>query len=223
MPAMRGNFKAVIWDMDGLLLDTERVALESWTEAVEEMGAEADKNVFRGIIGMNRKSWEEKLRKDLDHSLDVDELISVTNRIYKQRIEEGVPMKQGARDCLEWLREKRIPQALATSTNRSYTQHKLGKHELEGFFKAIVTGDRVTHGKPHPEIFQTAAREIQVAPEQCLVFEDSRLGVIGAAASGAYVILVPDIGSHDEESLSKVGKELPTLSHALPYLEEIFA
>ncbi len=214
--------QAVLWDMDGLLLDTERVALDSWKTAVEELGAEADEDVFRGIIGMNRKSWEAKLRQDLDGKIDVDALIEIANRVYSQRIEAGVPMKEGARDCLDLLYGKKIPQALATSTNRSYTKKKLGKHDLEDRFQAIVTGDQVEHGKPHPEIFQTAAQRLGISATQSIVFEDSPLGVQGASAAGAYVILVQDIAKHGEESLAKVDQQFTTLSDALPYLDTTF-
>ena len=216
------ELKGVIWDMDGLLLDTERVSHDCWTAASQSMGQQVEESIFKGIIGMNRKSWEAKLRNDLDHQLDVDRLIELANEHYTRAIEAGVPMKVGARDCLDWLDSKQVPQALATSTSRSYTMRKLEPHGLKPYFQSMVTGDQVEHGKPHPEIFNRAAEGMDLAANDCIVFEDSRLGVLGAAASGAEVALVFDIAVHDEESLSKADHRFDTLLDALPYLQAIF-
>lgn len=194
------KFDAVIWDMDGLLLDTERLAHESWQQASRELATGIDDNIFLEIIGMNVKSFHDWLEERLGHQTDVPALVQRTNDIYQVKIAEGPPLKSGARSCIEWLSHRGVPQAVATSSAQDLAQRKLGHHDLLPHFHSITSGDQVSRGKPHPEIFQKAAKQMQIPPERCLIFEDSRLGIIGAAASGATVVLVPDLAIHDDES-----------------------
>lgn len=194
------KFDAVIWDMDGLLLDTERLAHESWQQASRELATGIDDSVFLEIIGMNEASLHCWLENRLGHVIDVTRLVKRSKDIYHAKIEDGPPLKRGAQDCIEWLSDQDIPQAVATSSSQDLARRKLGHHELIPHFQAIASGDQVSQGKPHPEIFLKAAQCLEKRPERCLVFEDSRLGVQGAAASGATVILVPDLAVHDEES-----------------------
>ncbi|MBT3480070.1 MAG: HAD family phosphatase [Opitutales bacterium] len=194
------NFDAVIWDMDGLLLDTERLAHESWRQASKELDTGIDDRIFLEIIGMNVDSFHRWLEENLGHQTDVSALVQHANDIYQVKIAQGPPLKAGATDCIEWLRQRGIPQSVATSSAQSLAQRKLSHHDLLPHFHSIISGDQVTHGKPHPEIFQKAAKQMQTPPERCLVFEDSRLGVIGAAAARAKVVLVPDLAIHDDES-----------------------
>ncbi len=194
------KFEAVIWDMDGLLIDTERVSHESWKEATLEIQAEIDDDVFLEIIGMNVESFRNKLQELIGHQVDVPQLVGLANDIYHEKIKHGVPLKTGAEACIEWLAMNDIPQSVATSSNQKLAQRKLGHHGLLPKFHTIASGDQVSQGKPHPEIFLTAAQKMEVAPERCIAFEDSRLGVIAAAAAGAHVILVPDLAIHDDES-----------------------
>ena len=122
------------------------------------------------------------------------------------RIEDGVPLKSGARECIEWLSNRGLPQSVATSTRQATAKTKLGFHGLVERFHAIVGGDQVTEGKPHPEIYITAARHMGMDPADCIVFEDSPNGVAAANASGATVILVPDIAIHDDQSLGRASE-----------------
>lgn len=190
----------MIWDMDGLLLDTERISHESWLQASQELGLEIDVVEFRRIIGMNESSFREALHQAIGDQIDVPELVAKSDKIYHQKIAHGVPMHQGARICIEWLSNEGIPQCVATSSRQSLAQKKLGHHDLICHFHSIVSGDQVTNGKPHPEIFITAAEQMGVDPSDCLAFEDSRHGIHAAAASGARVILVPDLAIHNDES-----------------------
>lgn len=186
--------------MDGLLLDTERLSHESWLQASQDMGLEIDEIEFRRIIGMNEPSFRNALHSAIGSQIDVPDLVAQSDEIYHKKIANGVPLRKGARLCIEWLSNEGIPQSVATSSRQSLAQKKLGHHDLIFHFHSIVSGDQVTNGKPHPEIFITAAEQMEVDPRDCLAFEDSLHGVHAAAASGARVILVPDLAIHTDES-----------------------
>lgn len=194
------SYAAVIWDMDGLILDTERLAHESWQQCSREFDLNVDDSLFLEIIGMNVDSFHRWLEEHLCDKVDVSALVQRANELYQAKIAAGPPIKPGAKACIEWLSERAIPQAVATSSSQQLARRKLGHHDLLPHFKTIASGDQVSRGKPHPEIFLEAATRMQVDPRRCLVFEDSRLGVLGAAAAGATVILVPDLAVHDSES-----------------------
>ncbi len=190
--------------MDGLLLDTERISHESWIQATEDLKAPIDESVFLKIIGMNTPTYRATLYELIGDQIDVDQLIAVASEVYYEKVDAGVPLKPGALACIEWLNAAGIPQSVATSSDQSLACNKLAQHDLVEHFHSIASGDQVSQGKPHPEIFQTAANRMEVPAEECLVFEDSRHGVIGAHAAGARVILVPDLAEHgpDTESLA---------------------
>ena len=188
--------------MDGLLLDTERLAHESWQQASQELATGIDDRIFLEIIGMNVKSFHNWLDERLSHRVDVARLVKLANDIYHSKIDNGPPLKAGAKECIEWLSDQNIPQGVATSSSQELAQRKLGHHRLLHHFQTIASGDQVAQGKPHPEIFLKAAESLEMPAERCLVFEDSRLGVMAAAAAGTTVILVPDLAIHDNESRS---------------------
>lgn len=194
------RFKAVIWDMDGLLLDSERISHNSWLTACASLGVQIHEDVFRSIIGLNSRTSRQTLNEQIGKVADLERLIFTANEVYQERISKGVPLKAGARACIEWLQENAVPQSVATSTQQDLAKKKLGHHELVDRFHSIVGGDQVTHGKPNPEIFITAARRTEIDPADCIIFEDSRHGIAAANASGARPILVPDLAIHDEES-----------------------
>jgi len=194
------DFKAVIWDMDGLLLDSERLSHESWVEASQAMGVEVDEVEFRKIIGMNEAGLIAFLHESIGDRVEVPKLSQRVDEIYHEKIADGVPLKKGARHCIEWLSQAGVGQCVATSSKQAIARKKLGHHGLLEHFHSITGGDQVSRGKPHPEIYLTAARSLGIDPELCLAFEDSRHGVHAAAAAGTTVILVPDLAIHDDES-----------------------
>lgn len=212
---------AVIWDMDGLLLDTERLSHESWVAAALEMGLQADPAVFLQIIGMNRASIEEALLRLIGRDLDVAELYRRVARIYEQRLEGGPPLKPGAARAVELLASRRFPQAVATSSRRSVAERKLGHHGMLAKLGALVGGDEVARGKPDAEPFLRAAELLGVAPAHCIVFEDSINGVLGAHRAGMRPILVPDLVDHPPESAARAWKRFDSLDAAYPLLDEI--
>jgi len=217
------QFNAVIWDMDGLLFDTERLSFEAWQVGAESIGQQMTLELFQSLIGMNAAAIVRKLKLDLGEDADLEELQRVAGLSYDKLIENGAPLKEGAADCLKRLHELEVPQALATSSSYRYAAKKLKHHNLLELFQATVTGDQVENGKPHPEPYLLAAKRLQVAPQHCLAFEDSVNGIHSAKQAGMQTILIPDMCPHNEESLACVDQQFESLNEALAFLESTFS
>lgn len=188
---------AVIFDMDGTLIDTERIGAASWDHAGEDVGLWVDEQVKRDMVGRNmvdiRRLVQEALPGD-----DVEPLLERANFHYHRLVSEAPPpVKPGALELLTWLEEREIPTALATSSRSEQAEDKLGRTGLRRFFRFLIGGDQVDRGKPDPQIFQMAAEGLGVRIDHCVVFEDSAPGVEAAHRSGAVSVLVPEVWPAD--------------------------
>lgn len=216
------HFSAVVWDMDGLLLDTERLSFIAWEHGANVLGYQLGHELFVRLIGMNSKRIKESLLEWLGPGVDVETLTQHAGEHYDTLIANGPPLKPGAVACLETLTRLGIPQALATSSSRRYAEKKLGHHGLLDHFQTLVTGDQVSQGKPHPEPYLTAAARLDLPPAACIAFEDSVNGIRSAHEAGMFTALVPDMAPHDSESLARVRIQFSSLEEAVPFLEKSF-
>lgn len=215
------TFQAVIWDMDGLLLDTERLSIDAWQIAARDMAVAIDVTAFQALIGRNPQGIRLKLVELLGTSVDIEELARRAGQRYQEIIGDGLPLKNGAKESIEFLARHAVPQAVATSSTMRVAARKLEHHDLLRHLNTLVTGDQVSEGKPHPEPYLLAAERLGIAPRNCLAFEDSVNGVLSADAAGMSVILIPDICEHGENTLKRVWKTFPSLTDAFPVLETI--
>lgn len=185
---------AVILDMDGLLLDTERVALATFLAAASELAiGGATRELFTTFIGKNWKTTQTLLRDAVGTS-DAHRLVESWKITFEDRVGSGeIPTKTGAGELLSFLRNRGLPFALATSTARDLTLSQLRATGLISHFATMVTGDEVAHGKPSPDIYLLAAGRLGVDPSVCLALEDSPPGVEAAHRAGMRVIMVPDL------------------------------
>lgn len=216
------HFEAVVWDMDGLIFDTERLSFLAWKTGASSIGREIDLPLFQSLIGMNSKAIQARLLEVLGSEADVAELTRTAGLEYESLLKNGPPIKPGAKECIEMLVEYRVPQALATSSSYRYASRKLIHHGMLEYFTKFVTGDQVTNGKPHPEPYLLAAERLGIAPENCLAFEDSVNGIRSAHEAGMHTVLVPDMCPHDAASMQRVNLQFASLLEAKPYLERLF-
>ncbi|MBL4906102.1 MAG: HAD family phosphatase, partial [Sneathiella sp.] len=168
---------AVIFDMDGLLLDTERVALQAFKETCVFLDITFDHSVYNRCIGCTMETTKTILEDNIP-SFPTKAFINYWNSLYHERaIENPVPVKSGVTEFLTWLERSNIPCAVATSTGLKNAKRKLTNANLIGHFSVLMTGDQVSRGKPHPEIYLTAAKKLGFSPQNCLALEDSDNGV----------------------------------------------
>ena len=188
------HYQAAIFDMDGLLLDTERVCQHAFQDACRHLSLPILNEVYLKIIGTNAQSIKHILTTGYGVDLDYDSLRAEWLKRYHGVVEhQAIPVKEGVIELLDWLKEQNIPLAVATSSDRELAHTKLKLAGLDGYFAQISSGCEVTHSKPHPEIFLLAAKRLKVEPQKCLAFEDSSNGVRSAIAAGMQVFQVPDL------------------------------
>ena len=185
---------AAIFDMDGLLLDTESLAMTSCLETGTELGFDITGQLFLSIVGRDWKAT----RGIFAHSLGADFPFDTFQTHWRKNFEAlvgeiGIPKKTGTEELLQIFRRRSLPMAVATSTGRDKAVEYLLATGILDHFHAVIAGDEIERGKPAPDIFLTAAQRLGVAPANCMVFEDSEPGVEAAHAAGMLTILVPDL------------------------------
>jgi HAD superfamily hydrolase (TIGR01509 family) len=184
---------AVIFDMDGLLFDTEALYQKSIMAAAVEVGQEMTPAVFRQMIG---SPWHHNRALLLAHygaGFPVDELHAAWLRHYDLMVATGVPLKPGVVELLDVLDELRLPRAIATSSSRSHVHHHLTACDLVDRFHAVVAHGDYASSKPAPDPFLKAAERLRVQPQLCLALEDSHNGVRSASSAGMMTVMVPDL------------------------------
>lgn len=192
--------KAVVFDMDGVLFDTERLCQDSWIEVANRRGLPDMEIIFPKCIGRNandsRQIVLEAYGADFDYEVFRRE---ASDWFWKYLEENGLPVKEGVRELLNWLKEQGWRIGLASSTRRSSVISHLEQAGIKDFFEEIITGDMVEHSKPLPDIYLLACRKLMVDPAETYAIEDSPNGIRSAYRAGMKPIMVPDLLSPDGE------------------------
>jgi HAD superfamily hydrolase (TIGR01509 family) len=208
--------RGVLFDMDGLMRDTERPCIEAWVEAGKIHGLPVGEDAPRAAIGRDEKSCRMIFLEKYGEDFPYDLLLAEVSAIVRRKEEEGIALRPGLLLLLDHLASLGLPLAVATSTARERALQKLGKAGILHYFKEAAFGDEVTKGKPAPDIFLLAARRLQSAPEDCVGFEDSPAGLRSLAAAGIRSVFVKDIVEPDPEVLSLVWRRFESLDQAIP-------
>jgi len=212
-------FKAVIFDMDGLMFDTERVGYHSWVRASEEFGIKGVDLLYDQMLGATQEFCRELFIKTYGTDESFDEICARESQYRREMIiNEGIPIKKGLLDLINTLRAYHIPIAVATSSKRDVVDLYLGLAGIADSFDAIVSGEEVQNSKPHPEIFLKACEKLAVAPSDAIALEDSFNGIRSAYAGGLHALMIPDMKQPDEEMRQKASAILPDLHAVIDWI-----
>lgn len=211
---------AVIFDMDGLMLDSERMARRAWTRALADLGYDLDGNEYLRLVGRTVQDAEHILTGLFGPALPFREVFVRRQAYYDQDIEQnGIPVKPGLLDLLAFLDNHHITRAVGSSTPCVFGRRKLAAAGLADRFSVVVCGDMVARGKPAPDLFLETARQIDYSPERCVVLEDSEAGILAAHEAGALPVMVPDLKQPAAEVEAIAYRVLPTLQAVIPLME----
>ncbi|MBS0517829.1 MAG: HAD family phosphatase [Proteobacteria bacterium] len=195
--------EGVLFDMDGLLIDTEAVYVDALQAAARAVGREMPLDFCHSMIGIPGPICDGMIRDFYGPGFAFDAFAAHFDDHAHRAFEEGVPVKPGAVALLDFLQARALPLAIATSSSQATVARHLGRAGLLDRFKAIATRDDVTRSKPHPDVYLEAARRIGVPAERCIAFEDSNVGLSAAHAAGTMAIMVPDILPPTDEVRAK--------------------
>ena len=198
------KIKAVLFDMDGVVLDTEKLYVRFWQEAAVSLGFPMTREHALGMRSLSREVGERQLKAFLGEDVDYMEVRDKRIELMSAFIEShGVETKPGIHELLTYLKEKGIKTSIATSSPLDRTKKYLSQVGLVNDFDALVSGHMVEHGKPAPDIYLYAAQKLGLKPEECLVLEDSPTGLLAAYRAGCIPVMVPDQDQPDEETRSR--------------------
>ncbi len=213
--------KAVIFDMDGLMFDTEALAKKGWLIAGRECGLPITDEIVYKVIGMNAASVQKTCEDYFGPGFDYDSFRQkVSDYMQKTLEEDGIPVKRGLPELLAFLKENGYRTAVASSSSRSTVKDYLRRAQMENSFSALICGDMIQRGKPEPDIFLKAAEELSVPPDECLILEDSSNGIRAAHAAGIRVVMVPDLIAPTPELRALAFRICESLLDVIPLLEK---
>ncbi|MCR4696689.1 MAG: HAD family phosphatase [Lachnospiraceae bacterium] len=219
---MADKTKAVIFDMDGVIFDSERIIIELWEEFGEKNNIPHMHDVTIRCVGLNDKATEEVFKEVYGDDYDYRRFQKIISKQYHEMADGGkLPMMIGVREILDYLKDNGYKIALASSTRTEVVTNQLKAANIYEYFDKVVCGDTVTHSKPHPEIFLKAADQLGVDITKVYIIEDSFNGIRAAHAAGAMPIMVPDMIEPDDEMRENAFKILNNLLEVIDFLKTI--
>ena len=210
--------EGVLFDMDGLLIDTEAVYTEAYMAAGRTMAVDMPLVLCHAMTGIPGHERQAMIQAHFGPTFQADSFQLCFRDHANRLLESHIPVKPGVVELLAWLSGRGLPLAVATSARLPTVQRHLGRAGLLGHFKAIATRDDVARSKPHPDVYLEAARRLGVPPQHCIAFDDSNVGLIAAHAAGTMAIMVPDILPPSDEVRAKCLHVVSDLRAALSVL-----
>ena len=192
--------KAVIFDMDGLMINSERVTYECYVSVLKEMGLTMSEDFYKTLLGKTLPT-----------------AYQLMNNIFDK---DGVPIKKGLIELLTYLKEHQYKTIVATSSTRNRVEHLLGLADVMKYFDDSICGDEVTQGKPHPEVFLKACEKLGVEVQDALVLEDSEAGIEASYRAHIPVICIPDMKYPEEQYVKMTTKILDSLDQVIDYIKQ---
>jgi len=221
---MRRTISAVIFDMDGLMLDTESINRRAWQAAADELGYPLDDEFYLTLLGRTTVDCEARVQAHCGDAFPMDDFRTRRRELWKAQVESGgILKKTGLLELLAFLDSRRLPVAVATSSHTVAAESSLRSAGVRDRFEIVVTGDQVARGKPAPDIYLEAARRLEAAPGECVALEDSDNGVHAAHAAGMITMMVPDLKPPSADAQARAFTVVPTLTAARDAIAALLA
>ena len=212
--------KAVIFDMDGLMIDSERVTFEGYQKVLGDMGLTMSKEFYVTLLGRTITTAKELFKEEYGDNFNLDEVIVKVHQYMADVFHtQGIPLKKGLLDLLQYLKDHNYKTIVATSSQRKRVDHILKNAHLTQYFDDSICGDEVTQGKPHPEVFLKSCQKLQVLPHEAIVLEDSEAGIQAAYSGNIPVICIPDMKYPEPTYAKMTSSILDSLEDVITYLK----
>lgn len=214
--------KAIIFDMDGLMIDSERVTFECYQERLKDMNLTMDEEFYKTLLGKPIKGIYQRFYDVYGNDFPIDNVIQDVHQLMAGRFEtEGVPVKKGLVELLHYLKDNNYKTIVATSSNRDRVDKILAQAKITEFFDDSICGDEVTKGKPNPEVFLKSCQKLGVNVDEAIVLEDSEAGIQASYDANIKVICIPDMKYPEKQYEEKTFKILKDLTEVTAYLKSL--
>lgn len=214
--------KAVVFDMDGVIFDSEALVMETWDAVARKHGFQDVKTVCRQCLGTNSAATRQIFLDFYGKDFPYDEYKKEMSALFHESAAGGkLKKKPGVYELLEYLKEKDIKIGLASSTRKEIVCRELEEGGVLGYFSVIVCGDMVRRSKPEPDIYLEACRQLQITPAACCAIEDSYNGIRAACRAGMKAIMVPDLAEPTKEMEELSECIMPSLFEVKEYFEQV--
>lgn len=214
--------KAIIFDMDGLMIDSERVTFECYQERLKDMNLTMDEKFYKTLLGKPIKGIYQRFYDVYGNDFPIENMIQDVHQLMAERFEtEGVPVKKGLVELLHYLKDNNYKTIVATSSNRDRVDKILAQAKITEFFDDSICGDEVTKGKPNPEVFLKSCQKLGVNVDEAIVLEDSEAGIQASYDANIKVICIPDMKYPEKQYEEKTFKILKDLTEVTAYLKSL--
>ena len=214
------EIKGVIFDMDGLMLDTEKLLVRFWMQAAHEAGFPMTFEHVLGIRSLSAIYAKPKLQGIFGENFNYEQIRARRRELTAEYLQtHEIEKKSGLDELLQYLHENQYAIAVATATGRKQAEEYLRKVQVYDFFDAFICGDMVTKGKPDPEIYLNSCKALGLSPENCIALEDSPNGILSAYRARCHAVMIPDLSQPDEELKQYLSACVPTLADVIDLLK----
>ena len=214
--------KAIIFDMDGLMIDSERVTFECYQERLKDMNLTMDEEFYKTLLGKPIKGIYQRFYDVYGNDFPIQNVIQDVHQLMAERFEtEGVPVKKGLVELLHYLKDNNYKTIAATSSYRDRVDKILAQAKITEFFDDSICGDEVTKGKPNPEVFLKSCQKLGVNVDEAIVLEDSEAGIQASYDANIKVICIPDMKYPEKQYEEKTFKILKDLTEVTVYLKSL--
>ena len=214
------NIKAVLFDMDGLIFDTEGLYKKSWQYAVSEQGLQLTDEYYQNFIGVQDAECESLLEVKFAEQFDMGRFRQVRDTMLAAEREKGIAYKDGFEELFSWLKGREFKCALVTSSSLQQVQHHFTSSDYLSLFDVVITAEKVKNGKPAPDCYRLTCEQLAIAPAQCLVLEDSNNGMRAGLEAGCYAVMIPDLLKPDADVAQRATAVISSLTEVKLFIQK---